>query len=278
MGASVLEAPAETDLRESAPGNTVNQRLPRLAFVHIPKTAGTSVTSSLSQYYGELTFPATTTLDYQAYDNSQLAAFRWYKGHAYRRDYERLPPDTVRFTVLRDPVRRARSYFNYFRRIDHSDISDPFVLEASHLAKTASLIENVYSESPFVIEHIRLGQVRQFLPAETLAAIGHRTFLTRDLRKQVLQDFIVATDQLDYVMTVESLSLSFALMIRELGLPDRLRILTHENISEMSDSTASSDLRRAVTDVNALEFECYEHVRLREQAWLAAKLMPLIPT
>jgi hypothetical protein len=268
---------AETASAGAAAGiGFLPQSFPRLAFVHVPKTAGTSITHALSRHYGGLSCPAMTTLDYRIYGDEALAKYRFYKGHAYRRDYDRLPDDTIRFTVLRDPVSRARSYYTYYRSLNDSELTDPFVLEASRLAKTASPIEFVYSDSPFVIEHLRLGEVRQFLPEATLAAIGHRQFLSRDLRRTAVEDFIKELRRFSYVLTVESLPLSFPLMARDIGLPESVLALEWKNRSEPADGVDTADLRRAMVDVNAAGFECYAHAQRRERAWLTERLSPLL--
>jgi len=246
--------------------------LPRLAFVHVPKTAGASITASLQLGYADKTLPAMTTLDYPCFDAAQLQVFRFYKGHAYRHDYERLPPDTRRFTVLRDPVARTISYIRYYRTLDANQITDPYMQEAVHLAKTQAAVEFIYSESPFVIEHVRLGQVRQFLRAATLQQVGHRQSLTRELRRRAIDDFISAMDAFDFALTREALALSFPLMVAQLGLPARCGVLPLENVSALTDDFDPTDVRRAVIDVNSGEFECYEYVRAREMAWLTKVL------
>jgi hypothetical protein len=248
--------------------------LPRLAFVHIPKTAGTSVTGALERGYGSQMFPGMTTLDYRCFSDEQLTCYRLFKGHAYRADYMRLPADTIRFTVLRDPVRRAMSFYAYCRGLDVSHINDDFMREACRVAASASAIDFVYSDSPFVIEHLRLGQVRQFLSAETLARIAHRQFLTRALRQQAVREFISEMQSFRYVLTCEALSLSFPLMMTCLGLPPPCAALGHDNASERTADIDPADVRRALVDVNAAEFECYEYVRAREQAWLLTMLGP----
>jgi hypothetical protein len=250
--------------------------LPRLAFVHIPRTAGTAVTSALQRAYGTQTFPAMTTLDYRACDDASLQCFRLYKGHAYRADYQRLPSDTVRFTILRDPVRRALSYFNYFRALDDSNVQDEFAREACQLAKAASPIEFVYSDSPFVIEQVRLGQVRQFLTPDTLKAIAHRQFLSRTLRRQAVHEFVAEIANFDYVMTSECVALSYPVMAARLGLPAASRQLGRDNFCTSSADVDLADLRRALIDVNAAEFDCYEHARQRELAFLYEALAPCL--
>ncbi len=248
--------------------------LPPLAFVHIPKTAGTSITNVLRNIYGVQACPATTTLDYRKLDSAALGAYRFFSGHAYRRDYERLPAGISYFTVLRDPVARTLSTYRYYRQIDETHLNDDFMLEASRLAKSDSAIAFIYSDSPFIIEHIRLGQLRQFLTPETLMRIAHRQFLTRDLRRRAIDEFQQEMTRFDYVLTCESLALTFPLMTARLGLPMAGRALGRDNRSFACDNIEPDDIRRAVMDVNEAEFSCYEYARRRETAWMAAALTP----
>jgi hypothetical protein len=255
---------------------THDQTHPRLSFVHVPKTAGTSVTEALALHYGKSTLPAMTTLDYATYSDDDLLNYRFYKGHAYRRDFERLPRDTIRFTVLRDPVSRAVSYYRYYRDLDESQIKDPFIQEAASLSKRGSAVDLVYSDSPFVVEHLRLGQVRQFLSEPLLRQIGHRQFLTRAMREDAVAEFIRLMETFDYVLTAEWLDLSFPLMIGEIGLPAPVGKLGRFNVSRPDSDADLTDLRRALIDVNSAGFACYAYAQKRERAWLGARLMPLL--
>jgi hypothetical protein len=245
---------------------------PRLAFVHVPKTAGTAVTNALNRAYAGGIFPAMTTIDYRHYDNDSFMEYRFFKGHAYRCDYERLPAGTILLTILRDPVARTMSLYQYYRAILDTHLTDPFMLEASHLAKTASIVEFIYSDSPFLIEHLRLGQVRQFLPDDMLKQIAHRQFLSRELRHCAVEAFTQQMARFDYSLTTEALALSFPLMAAQLGLPESCLKLERDNESEPAADIDPADIRRALIDVNAAEFTCYDNVRRRETAWLVTSL------
>ncbi len=242
--------------------------LPRLAFVHVPKTAGTAITSVLLQAYGKLALPAMTTLDYPRYDDGALARFRLYRGHSYRRDYRRLPADTRFLTVLRDPVDRAMSIYAYSRAIDPAHVTDPFVRESVELARTVSPIEFVYADSPCVIEHVRLGQMRQFISPETGAMIAHRQFLTRGLRQAALDEFVAEMRRFDFVLTSESLALTFPLVAAALGLPESCHVLGRENAAPPVAAVDRTDLRRALIDVNSVEFEAYAYVQRMQWRFL----------
>jgi len=242
-----------------------------LAFVHIPKTAGTSITSILRDCYGALSLPAMTTLDYPFYSTEELEKYRFYSGHAYLRDYQRLPHDTVRFTVLRDPTERALSFYHYCRTRDLSQTDDPFAREVITLANEASAIEFFVSDLPMVVEHIRMGQLRQFLPEATLHAVGHRLTLPSELRTLATEQANAELQQFDYVLTSECLNLSFPLMARALGLPRSCARLNRENTSPDSIRNYCT-YRHVITDLAAEGFEIYARFRRREQNWIERML------
>jgi hypothetical protein len=239
--------------------------LPRLCFVHVPKTGGMAVTETLAKLYGPATCPAMTTLDYARYDTDSFAAYRFYRGHAYRRDYRRLPGDTRLLMILRDPVRRALSQYWYFRRLDQHDIGDPFMREAIDVARTCSFTDFVHSDSPFVVEHVRLAQVRQFLPQTLIDEIGHRQFLSRGMRRAVCDAFHDELSRFDAALTTGWLPRSLPTALRDLGLRARLD-LSLVNATEPYPDSDYGDALRVLVDVNCAEFACYRMVADRERA------------
>ena len=246
--------------------------LPSLCFVHVPKTAGTAVTETLRAVYGPQSLPAMTTLDYACYGADQLAAYRFYAGHAYRRDYTRLSEGTLLFTVMRDPVERAISLYRYYRTLDPAPMGDGFMREAVELARGRPLMEFIYSDSPFLIEHLRLGQIRQFLPDALLAEISHRQFLSRALRDAAIEAALAELARFDLVLSHEWLGLSFGRAMRHLGVDLGGRGLALANVSEGTVDVDRCDVRRAMVDINGAEFICYDFVLRRERDWLAADL------
>ncbi len=91
-----------------------------LIFLHIPKTAGTTLRSILRQQY-----PPEVTYNY--YHDPEKAAFheltasqkqryRLLCGHMNYGIHQHLPGDSRYITILRDPVARVISYYNHVRR------------------------------------------------------------------------------------------------------------------------------------------------------------------
>lgn len=250
--------------------------LPRLAFVHVPKTAGTSVTDSICRAYGDLTFLGMTTLDYRNVSDEELHSYRFFKGHMYRADYERLPSETLKFMIMREPIDRLVSLYHYYKSIDQSGIDDKYMLEAINLAKTTSIVEFVYSPSPFVIEHVRYGQLRQFLSRSTLEELAHRQFSSNALKSSIVNEFLTEIAKFDFVLTCELLRWSFPLMVRQLRLPKDSARLGHANSSLRPEYSNAQHVARAVMDVTDIEFECYDHVKRKEIEFLDREFAPFV--
>jgi hypothetical protein len=122
-----------TDRRDAAP---------LLAFVHIPKTAGGTVTTMLARAYSKagvhaagnyMTGPEQTARKVTRRPGGWEA---WHRrggrvtvGHVpYRVFREHLPLDTLYMTFLREPVDRVLSH--YYRHIHHPDLSPESRLQA----------------------------------------------------------------------------------------------------------------------------------------------------
>lgn len=87
----------------------------RLFFVHIPKTAGTSVEQSLKQLYGRRASPAYRDANLLLTPPRLLRAWRFYSGHVYYDTRSILKPDTAIVTFVRDPLARALSVYNWVK-------------------------------------------------------------------------------------------------------------------------------------------------------------------
>lgn len=245
--------------------------LPRLAFIHLPKTGGTSVRAFLQDVYQGETFPGNTTLDYANYTNDQLDSYRFYSGHAYRKDIIRLPQDTLLFTIFRNPVWRAMSLYRFYRQIrDLPD--DVHMREAINTAKSANIVDFIYSDCPFLIEHLQAGQIRQFLDQDVLNELGHRRKLTVDVEDRVWENFVTNLQAFQYVFVSEWLDLSIPYFAVQLGLRTFDRPLGRANVSRHEDGIDEMAVRRAVYDTSPLDCRAYDYALLRQRdfarSWL----------
>lgn len=91
-------------------------------FLHLPKTAGTTLNSIIDAQYpaaaihslGADTHAAVAA--FEALPAAERAGFKIIRGHFPYGFHAAVPGSTTYFTLLRDPVARVISYYNYIRR------------------------------------------------------------------------------------------------------------------------------------------------------------------
>jgi hypothetical protein len=97
-----------------------------LNFSHIPKTAGMTFRTIVEdQFREEETCPATLNAQIKPIPAGEFAKYRLFRGHlAYTNLPDLLPPDKrmINVTVLREPIARVISHYEYIRRMP----GDPF--------------------------------------------------------------------------------------------------------------------------------------------------------
>ena len=94
-----------------------------LVFLHIPKTAGTTLRELARQQVGSgrcLVVDDVSRVSYRS--DSWLAGHEFVAGHFGASIFARLPPGARVFTMLRDPVARVRSQFRYFSELAARDV------------------------------------------------------------------------------------------------------------------------------------------------------------
>lgn len=119
----------------------------KYVFIHIPKTAGTSLRALLVDTFSEdqvsPPFPVMPIDDFQA---SRLSSYKIIFGHISIHDVDRYFPDRKIVTFLREPIDRCLSVYGFFcKQIQHpliplniiQGLNDPF--EATSLARQQNL-------------------------------------------------------------------------------------------------------------------------------------------
>ncbi|MBW4517311.1 MAG: sulfotransferase family protein [Timaviella obliquedivisa GSE-PSE-MK23-08B] len=113
----------------------------QLCFIHIPKTAGTTLTSLLnSKFHQSKICPAEVWSEIIEIPRQELAQYQLFRGHFFYDIGELLPCKPVYITMLRHPIERVISGYEFMRR------NVPTRTEAllnHHKAKTMSLMEYV---------------------------------------------------------------------------------------------------------------------------------------
>jgi Glycosyl transferase family 2 len=101
-----------------------------LYFLHIPKTAGSTISRYLeSQFRPDQICPARTWRAFLALPPERLGRYRFFRGHFDASLLELLPRRPAVVTMLRDPVERAVSEWMFMRRDQSHPLHDWFLRE-----------------------------------------------------------------------------------------------------------------------------------------------------
>ena len=251
------------------PGGPGQDALPRICFVHVPKTGGTSVRSYFMNLYREASFWGYTTEDYVATSGADLLRYQFFAGHTYQRDWSRLPANTMFFTILRDPVERAISLYRYWNTIDSSAIEsrpaeNAFLLDAIRIARTRSVGEFVASDCPAIVDQMRGAYANQFVPGEMInwAAVGGASTVA------VFRAVVERLFSFSVVLTTEQLDLTFPRAVAQFGLYGVDTKLSRENVSNMELKCDRCELKNILAHVSPIDFHIYAVAQQLEARYL----------
>jgi hypothetical protein len=99
----------------------------KIKFLHVPKTAGTSVRRFLSRFFlSRHVCPAINNEQFQALSPEQLRSYRLFAGHIDWTSLDRIEGECFTFSILRQPRERLVSFY-FFLRAQASKL-DPVAL------------------------------------------------------------------------------------------------------------------------------------------------------
>lgn len=174
-----------------------NDQPPAAIFLHIPKTAGTTLLNILDRQYPSTAIHSfggdahASVAQFKTMDEQSRAQIRLLRGHMAYGLHEFLPRPAVYFTILRDPVARVISYYNYILR------TPPHYLYETVTSKKMSLQELLESGLPLMMND---GQVRLISGVWGETGFGQVTgSMLETAKKNLANSFIVAglTEQFD---------------------------------------------------------------------------------
>jgi hypothetical protein len=198
---------------------------PRIVFLHIMKTAGSSIRQRLEDLAeGAPVWRRDVDGLPGAVGQEQLAPYRVVMGHFTIRDALHVPAPRRIFTVLRDPVARIVSYYHFMHR-HRADVVEARTMERARIARECTLDQFLAHPSPQVREGLQnvitrslagdfrvVGRDRYAEPWQADGqAISGPELLARALRNLFA---------LDYVAFVERLEEDRPKLMKALGLRD----------------------------------------------------------
>ncbi|MCB0794037.1 MAG: sulfotransferase family 2 domain-containing protein [Flavobacteriales bacterium] len=236
-------------------------------FVHVPKTAGSTLLDLLSRQYGPPNVHRTRAMDLEAsledfrgISQAERDKVRLLMGHGVLRLQDLFPPGTRMFTFLRDPFEQFISSFHYIRRATWNRYHEQ--------------VKDMRSELQFLEHRVITGNDNP--QTRHLAGLGTDPLPDPDgeLRVQVVDEAVSgrASTQLDamvFVGLTEHFDESLLLLSDVLGWKGPLRYQVHNRTRSRPKVPADHQLRSAFEEVYAADLELYERARSRLQKQLA---------
>ncbi|MGF1522350.1 MAG: hypothetical protein ACFBSF_08540 [Leptolyngbyaceae cyanobacterium] len=243
---------------------------PRLFFIHIPKTAGSTFNAFLDQQYAftDIAPPEAFAKGDEYIHNGDpagrlnyLKKFSLYRGHYGYNACQLFMPEYVTLTVLRDPVERVVSQYNFWR-------TEPEVLleNSTHDARSmAALARQLPLRDFFQTEHPLITRLFHNGQARPLA-----TDFGCDLEGQALQELALShLEKIDYVGVTAAFDLFLRVLCERFGWhhPQQLQPLNTARHSLQVEDLDQATLN-AIMAKNEVDLALYK--RAKELALLTA--------
>lgn len=225
----------------------------RILFDHIPKCAGTTTFYYLSRHYPErlifklyaLSSPETAK-NFQNMPASKRESFRLVSGHHAHLLFKDVHPDSIVFTVLRDPVERVISHYYYvLNQKGHH-------LHARVKQSTMSLEDYATSGISAELDNFYTWHFSE-VPAEQIHEIPDEAFRSAQESLSAHYDIIGFQDDL-------SGAIHRLRKAARLYLPYKGQVYNRAKISNERDNI-SQNTRNVIAEVNHLDIKLYSWLR-----------------
>jgi hypothetical protein len=231
-------------------------------FLHIQKTAGTSISNLARQYYGN---SLTSHGDCYGKSQEQLEHIGFISGHLGYHFLSPLMDGRFTFTFLRDPAERILSMYYYSRSCD------PDKFEIYKMANEMDLPTFLQAgfRLPCVQESIWNNQVWQI--AHGYGHLDDRAIddFTED---ELLSLAKMHIDEFSYVGFTETFATDMTVVLKALGIPKPKKLPVYNAMPDRPKvAEQSSDVKYMLDRLTELDRELYEYVWKRSSAAKSAK-------
>ncbi|WP_029005392.1 sulfotransferase family 2 domain-containing protein [Azorhizobium doebereinerae] len=182
--------------------------LPRIVFLHVPKTAGTTIDQIMRSYYPADDVCPERLDGIRFWPPEQLGRFRFFSMHDSYQNLSRIPPPWRMMTVLREPIDRLLSHYLYWRSYSNAVI-DRQNIHILRLAKLHDLKSFLKLPVPALFNEID-NLTTRFLSDKVFNSRGE---LWRD-EHEMLEAALENLDRIDFCGIYEHLPESIDLACR----------------------------------------------------------------
>jgi hypothetical protein len=230
-------------------------------FLHIQKTAGTSIIHQARQYYGD---DLTSHGDCWNFSPSELNHVGFVSGHIGFQYAKSLMASRYTFTFLRNPVERILSMY-YFCRTRSPDEFE--IYRKAHEFDLPQFLEAAHWD-PWIRKNIWNNQVWQL--AHGYAHLDDRTIdtFTEVELLSLAKDHLLQFSHVGFTETFDSDS---AIILEALALPVRLK---SPRLNDLPNRPRASDLspsiRALLDELTVLDRQLYSYAVMRKHAMESA--------
>lgn len=240
----------------------------KICFLHIPKTAGTSLRKMLrDNYHIQDVFNGNTMLDYEGKTKNDLQDYKLFLGHLfYFRALQILPDDVTYITLLRNPIDRVISLYYFWRRHSDDYIINQNIPEiirrGPKLAKENSLLDFLQLQDPFIVQSISNNQLLQLLPQQK----GYQYFINNESASQEIMSVINSFDVVGVQELFSFFVFKFNRRYRKHGIfMPKIEEKNKSSTSDNSDWQAltrkeKAKIKSLITEKNKLEINIYNKI------------------
>lgn len=229
----------------------------RLIFLHIPKTAGTSLHDVFTRYFRKQEICPERRRDLSHKPVEYFEPYRFFSGHFTAESIAKVPGKKFAFTILRNPQERIMSLYYFWRR--HSDkVIQAHNLAGPRLARDVKGMKEFLSlDAPIPRNYIR-NEMTRVLAGDVFTEKNDTYYELKDGKRLPIEKFeiirraVATLEQMDFVFFVETLDHDFPVLCRMLGI---------DTVPEFPRKNTRDEMR---PDLETVQEELLddEHIRL----------------
>jgi Sulfotransferase family len=233
-----------------------------LGFMHLPKTGGISVRGVITSHLPSLRIAPSPKLGIWELTPDHIGRYDLYSGHFEYRFFDKIGNQVLKLTMLRHPLRRMVSLYDYWRGFTDgaiSAITEEIPDNGPLFASSVDFYEFIRNPTPFVRTHVENGLTRQLLGKSYNASPSNYSAMVHEAKRRLCTfDWIGITERFDASIQELAKRVGFTLSFdiprinsSYIVPPDGLRRV----VAPTRPTKTSIDL---VRETNSIDIELYD--------------------